>query len=257
MTSADKEPSAPGAPTAFEAWDFESLAPARAKNPEFNAPRLAARRRLAALGAALVKSAKPEGLPLLSRTSIHNPHAFNGMRVQRLWTYVTRDKGAKSKLRKVVGRDLAKDLDSAYRNAYLCFALEHEFVEVSLRIHADAWFDGQNLKKRLTAEGLQPWREALNRLDGFHLRLHDWKGEWPCGALTTEKIEEFLRYYTPGEHRLAVERRWPVPSSQGPNPVREAALQPEVPGMLLAEAQRLLPLYRYMAWSDESDFLFA
>ncbi|MFT4542777.1 MAG: hypothetical protein ACI835_005246 [Planctomycetota bacterium] len=252
MTTADKEPRAPSAPLPFEAWDFECLAPSKAGSAEFNAPRLAARRKLAALGKVLVAKGKEDGIGLLSRTSIHNPHSFNGKRVQRLWAYVARDKPAKAKLRKVVGRDLAKDLDSAYRNAYLCFAVEHECIEVSLRIHADAWFDGTNLVKRTKAEGVRGWLELLNQLKGFHLQLDSWKGEWPCGDMSVDRLEEFLKFYTPGEHWMAVQKRWPVPAG----PVRDAVMGEEVPAMLIEEAQRLLPLYRYMAWGDESDFLF-
>ena len=257
MTTADREPRAPSAPLPFEDWDFESLAPSRAGDAEFNAPRLAARRKLAALAKALIERSKGTGPALMARTSIHNPHSFNGRRVTRLWAYLTRDKPSKSKLRKVVGRDLAKDLDSAYRNAYLCFALEHEALEVSLRIHADAWFDGQNLVKRVAAEGVDAWLALLNELEGFHLKLDDWKGEWPCGQLTPERLEEFLRFYTPGEHRLTVERRWPVPSGPQAREQRAPSLGADVPELLVEQALRLLPLYRFSAWSDESDFLFS
>jgi len=31
----------------------------------------------------------------------------------------------------------------------------------------------------------------------------------------------------------------------------------DVPRQLVAEMARLVPLYRYMAWSQESDFLFS
>lgn len=194
---------------------------------------------------------------MATRTSIHNPHAFNGNRVRRLWAYVTRDKAAKGKLRKVLGRDLAKDLDSAYRNAYLCLALEHEAIEVSLRIHPDGWYDGQNLVKRLKTEGVKEWQELLNGLEGFQLKMHDWKGEWRCGDLTPERLEEYLRFYTPGEHTLAVERRWPVPAGPAMRAMREPVFGEGVPAMLVEEALKLVPLYRFTAWSPEADFLFS
>lgn len=257
MPPQDTEPRPLAGRPPFDDWDFEGLAPSKASKADFNDRRLAARRKLAGLGKDLVAAGKEEGLGLLSRTSIHNPHAFNGNRVKRLWAYVTRDKKAKSGLRKVLGRDLAKDLDSAYRNAYLCVALEHEAIEVSLRIHPDAWYDGQNLVKRLKAEGVQAWRGLLNQLEGFQLRMHDWKGEWRCGELTPEQLEEYLRFYTPGEHALAVERRWPVPAGPAMRAAREPVLAEGVPAMLVEEAARLLPLYRFTAWSDESSFLFS
>ena len=262
MPSPSTEPRPPKELVAFEARDLAGLTSARAGDSQYNEWRLAARRKLAGLAHALVGRAKAQDLALDSRTSLHSPYVLNGMRVSRLWAYVTRAKKSKTKLRKVVGPDLAKDLDSAYRNLYLCVALEADALEVSLRIHSDAWFDGQNLVKRVAAEGLGGWLAELNRLDGFRLRLDDWKGEWWCGKLTPESLEEFLRHYTPGEHRLAVERRWPVPPEGGEagaaqQIAREAIFGSETPHLLVEEMERLLPLYRYSAWSDESDFLFA
>jgi hypothetical protein len=255
MTTKPTEPEPLLDSTAFEEWDFEALAPQHARSSESNEHRLRARRKLLGLAKVFARDLRQRsGLALEARTSLHNPHAFNGNKVQRLWAYLMRPKAEKTRLRKVLGRDLAKDLDQAYRNAYLCIGLEHELLEVSLRIHPDAWFDGQNLIRRVEAEGVQAWLAILNRLDGFQLRLHDWKGEWLCGALTPEALQEFLRFYTPGEHQLVVDRRWPVPAAPG---ARAAACGPKVPGTLLAELARLEELYRFAVWSEESDFLFA
>jgi len=259
MPTQTPEPRAPKELLPFEARDLESLAPARARDKQYDEWRLVARRKLAVIAKRAVAGAKAlgeEGVELDSRTSLHHPHAFNGNRVQRLWAYITRSKKAKTRLRRTLGSDLAKDLDSAYRNLYLCVALEHDALEVSLRIHADAWYDGQNATRRLAKEGVRGWMALLNELDGYQLRLADWKGEWPCGKLTPEQVEEYLRFYTPGEHALAIERRWPVPTDPGAVAAREATFSEEVPQILVDELVRLVPLYRYMAWSDESDHLF-
>jgi hypothetical protein len=168
-----------------------------------------------------------------------------------MWTYAVRPKTEKTRLRRTIGAELAKDLDSAYRNAYLCAALEADVIEVSLRVHQDAWFDGQNLVKRVRAEGVDGWKRLLNELDGFRLRLADWKGEWPCGALTRERVEEFLKYYTPGEHSLSIEARFPAPAGS-----RQEAISPDMPARIVEMLVKLLPMYRFAAWSEESDFLF-
>ena len=251
--SAEPEPRPLTSGLVFEPWDFESLAPDRARSAEYNDRRLLARRRLGGLAKAFVARAKEDGLALASRTSIHNPHTFNANRVQRLWAYLTRPKAEKTRLRKVLGRDLAKDLDSAYRNAYLCFAIEHERIEVSFRVHVDAWYDGRNLTRRVEKDGVHAWLALLNTLEGFQLRLHDWRGEWRCGSLTPESLEEFLRFYEPGEHSLVCDRRWPVPADPA---AREQVLSDDVPGILMDELARLVPLYRFAVWSTESDYLF-
>ena len=202
----------------FEEADFRSLGDPHATDPEANGVRLAARRRLLTLGKSAAAACAAEGTKLDCRTSLHHPHRFNGNRVRRLWAYLTRPKGEKRRLRSLLGAELAKDLDAAYRNAYLCLAMETDALEVSLRIHPDAWYDGQNLKNKVERSSPADWLAELNRLPGFRLRLHDWKGEWRCGELEPEQLEEFLGYYVPGDHALAVERRWPAPPRPAPAP---------------------------------------
>jgi hypothetical protein len=248
----DVEPRAQSGEVVFAEADFRALADPLCRDPQWNGARLAARTKLATLGKRAAARCEVLGLALDTRSSIHNPHPFNHMRVTRLWTYLMRRKADKAKLRKELGPDLAKDLDAAYRNAYLCIALEADAIEVSLRIHADAWIDATNLTRRVQREGTKPLLRVLQELGGFHLRLHDWKGEWPCSSIETSRLEEFLRFWKPGEHRFAVERRWPAPAG-----ARAHVLGTGVESELLRELERLVPLYRHVAWSADSDYLFA
>lgn len=252
-TAPAREPRPVTGPILFEEGDFHGLSEGLCGDRQYDDRRLKARRKLLALGKQAVSRISEAGGPKLEvRTSLHNPHMFNGMRVRRLWAYLTRAKADKRKLRGVLGADLAKDLDAAYRNAYLCLAIEAEALEVSLRIHPDAWYDGQNLKNRVEREGIGPWKELLNALPGWRLRLHDWKGEWRCGELSTDSLEEFLKSWTPGEHSLAVEMRLPAPAG-----ARGAALEEGTAEGMLGELERLVDLYRFTVWSGESDFLFS
>lgn len=248
----DPEPRAKAELVPFTEGDFHALSSACSRDPQYNDRRLELRRKLLSLGKVFGGEALAAGLALDARTSLHNPQAFNHMQVKRMWVYLCRTKKEKARLRKTIGADLAKDLDAAYRNAYLCAAVESDAIEVSLRMHADAWFDGQNMANRAKREGLEGWNGVLNALEGYRLKLADWKGEWICGALTREKLEEFLKYYKPGEHALSVERRFDAPPG-----ARGEALSPEMPARVVDELARLVPLYRYGAWSEESDFLFS
>ena len=254
----DLEPAPLAALAPFEEGDFHALSEPLGRDSQYNDRRLATRRKLGAIAKlaleALGADAKRSGgaLELAQRTSLHQPHVFNHMRVRRLWAYICRGKKEKTRLRRVLGADLGKDLDAAYRNAYLCVAVEEAAIEVSLKIHPEAWFDGQNLVNRTHKEGLAIFLALLNRTAGYRLTLDDWKGEWLCGQLTSDRLREFFKYYKPGELGLAVQRRWPAPPG-----ARAAALAPDVPETLARELVELLPLYRYAAWSMESDFLFA
>ena len=243
--------------TRFEEGDFHALSEGLQRDPQYNDRRLATRRKLAAVAAEFLRRWKEssharEGMAELSaRTSLHQPHAFNHMQVKRQWAYICRGKREKSRLKQALGAELAKDLDAAYRNAYLCVAVEAQALEVSLRIHPDAWFDGQNLLRRIEREGSEIWRALLNTLPGFRLQLDNWKGEWLCGKLDGDRLAEFLRYYKPGELGLALIQRLPAASGQ-----RELACAEGTPLALVEALETLVPLYRYMAWSKESDFLF-
>lgn len=254
----DAEPSARAELLPFEEGDFHCLSSGLSRDPQYNDRRLVLRRKLLSLAKVFAAEAALAGTALDVRTSLHTPSTFNHMQVRRLWAYAVRSKAEKKRLKGVLGADLAKDLDAAYRNAYLCVALEADALEVSLRIHADAWYDGQNLVNRVKREGLEGleglegWKAALNALPGYHLRLADWKGEWPCGALDRTKLEEFLKYYKPAEHALVVERRRPAAPG-----ARAALFEPGVPRAIVDDLARLVPLYRFTAWSQESDFLFA
>lgn len=247
----DPEPSAAAELKPLEEGDFHALSPALARDPQYNDRRLVLRRKLLSLGKVFAAEAADLGVAFDVRSSLHAPSTFNHMQVKRLWVYAVRGKSEKKRLKGVLGADLAKDLDAAYRNAYLCAAVEADAVEVSLRIHADAWFDGANLVKRVAQEGYDGWKRELNRLEGYRLKLADWKGEWLLGNLGRERLEEFLKYYKPAEHALVVERRWPAPPG-----ARAALCGPDVPRQLVDEMKRLVPLYRFTAWSEESSFLF-
>jgi hypothetical protein len=249
----EPEPRPASGAIAFAEGDFHALSEPLDRDPQFDGARLETRRKLLALGKRAAKElAEPHGRTLDQRTSIHHPRPFNGMRVRRLWAYLMRPKKEKTLLRRTLGAELAKDLDAAYRNAYLCLAVEAEALEVSFRIHRDAWYDGQNLVRRVGAEGLDGWLALLRQLEGFTLRMDDWKGEWPLGPdLDSQRLNEYLGYYVPGDHALTIDRRFPAPRG-----ARDHAFGPEVPDLLLAELARLAPLYRYAVWSDESPFLF-
>jgi len=248
----EPEPDARAELAPFAEGDFHALSSGLARDPQYNDKRLETRRKLLSLAKVLAARAKADcELALEARTSLHNPTTFNQMQVRRLWAYLTRPKKEKARLRQTLGSDLGKDLDAAYRNAFLCAAIESDGFEISLRIHADAWFDGQNLLKRVAAGGFDEWKRQLNALGGYRLRLADWKGEWLCGSLTREKLEEFLRFYKPGEHALAVERRISAPPG-----ARGECLAPEFPARVVDELLRLVPLYRFSAWSEESNWLF-
>ncbi|MEW6072198.1 MAG: hypothetical protein AB1726_06315 [Planctomycetota bacterium] len=246
------EPSPARGTVTFAEGDFHALSAALAADPQFNNRRLETRRKILALGKIAAREAGRHGQILDCRSSLHHPHPLNGMRVTRIRAALFRGKGERRRLAGILGAELGGDLASAHRNGHLFLSIEAEALEAGLSLHPEAWYDGQNLVNRVQREGIGPWRAELNSLGvPWRLQMHDWKGRWDCGALTTEALEEYLSYYRPGDHRLAVSRRWPAPPG-----ARGAALGPAAGEEIVAEALRLLPLYRFTVWSAASDFLF-
>ena len=162
-----------------------------------------------------------------------------------MWAYACRgEEGEEARCAATLGAELAKDLDAAYRNAYLCAAVESDALEVSLRIHADAWYDGQNLVNARKKEGLDAWLAILlNELEGFRLRLADWKGEWLCGALTAASargVPEVL------QARRARARRSSGGSPAPPGARGAGARSARCRADWSTRCVRLVPLYRYI-----------
>lgn len=249
----DSEPRPAGGEIRFEEGDLHGLTEGCAHDPQFNDRRLVLRRKLLALGKRFV-AGLGAGLGLEARSSLHHPHALNGGVVRRMWVSIGRGKAERRRLARELGPELGKDLDSAHRNAHLLLAVEPQAFEIAFRIRSEAWTDGRNLERRIEAEGERPLLALLRELEGFRARIEGWKGEWSCGSLEPEELREWLGYHVPGERGIVVERRWPAPV-EAPQ-VRAAFFEPGVPDGLLEELARLLPLYRYAAWSRESDFLF-
>src|SRR5262245_20132376 len=202
MTAAAAEP-----PTSFAASDFRAFEKEKWRNEAWNGDRLIVKRRLLALGKSLQDALKPAGLDLVARASLHHPYTFNAYCVSEMWTYLSRK--SRGALKMLFGEDLGKDLDPNYVQLLLLLSIDFDGVGLALRIHPQAWWEGQNVKNKCADETrLLEFRALLNALDGFVLSIHDYKKEYRCGKLFRDDVSTFFQYYTPGNHWLNLRRRW-------------------------------------------------
>ncbi|MFQ5655739.1 MAG: hypothetical protein ACE5GW_13540 [Planctomycetota bacterium] len=233
----------------FLPTDFERFRPELQRDRTHNAARLEVRRKLDALGKALAKSLSGPDLALTSRASLHHPYRFNRFRVESQWVYLSRAEKERRELKRILGVELGRDLDQNYVHAILVLEIHQHGLGTAIRIHKDAWWDGENLKRSLSAADR---REAFARLLGalpcHGLHIHDHRRIRPCAEITPEEIAETLRYYTPGEHWLHISREIP---RDDPFVTDEG-----LPARLEEEFRSLLPVYRSMRWSPENNFLF-
>lgn len=222
--------------------DFLAYEKHRQDDPEYNALRLSVRRKLKAIADECVKRAKPLGVELSSQAGLHHPYSFNSFRVREQRAYCCRSKKQRSKLAKFFGDALGKDAETHYIQTVIEVSLDDQVVEAALRIHPQAWWDGEHLKKHVAeSDGMEAWCAALKELPpGFGLRMHDWKKVYWANSVNRQEMTEYFGSYTPGNHWLHLVRELP----------REDALemQDEAAEWLLTSMLALLPAYEMILW---------
>ena len=228
---------------AFLERDFKAYEKHRQDDPEYNALRLSVRRKLKAMADAVQKEAKPLGTDLSAQAGLHHPYTFNAYRVREQRAYLCRGTKERKKLSAFFGEALGKDAETHYIQTVLEVCLDDQIVEAALRIHPQAWWDGENLKKKLLGDpaALDEFVRQLRALPpGFNLKLHDWKKDHWCSQAKAVEVKEMLQHYTPGEHWLHVQRQLPKEDA--------LAMGPEGETWVRSSLLALLPIYRSILW---------
>ena len=222
--------------------DFLAYERYRQDDPEYNALRLSVRRKLAALIEPVKKLAKERGVDLKAQGGLHHPYSFNSFRVREQRAYLCRSDKERKALGSFFGDALGKDAETHYIQTVLELSLDDQVVEAALRIHPQAWWDGQNFKKKCaTQDGHRECLTALNALPkGFVLLMHDWKKEYVCGALPSDQLDEYVDTYTPGNHWLHLRRL--LRRDQA------LALGNGIEGWVIESLLALLPVYSFILW---------
>ena len=229
---------------AFLERDFLAYERHRQDDPEFNALRLSVRRKLKGMADRVQKSAKPLGVDLSAQAGLHHPYTFNAYRVKEQRAYLCRGTKERKKLASFFGEALGKDAETHYIQTVLEVCLDDEIVEAALRVHPQAWWDGENLKKKLLndSDEMESFCQMLKALPpGFNLKLHDWRADHWCASLKPSGVKELLKHYTPGEHWLHVQRQLP----------KEDALElgTEAESWVSSSLLSLLPVYKSILWT--------
>ncbi len=230
-------------PEAFLERDFLAYEKHLQKNPEYNALRLAVRRKLKGLVDHVAKAAKGQDVALSSQAGLHHPYVFNGYRVREQRAYLCRSPKERKKLAAFFGEALGKDAETHYIQTVLEVSLDDQVVESALRIHPQAWWDGQNLKKKVSEdpEFCEQWAERLRALPpGFVLRLHDWRKNWWAVSIKPHDLREYFEAYTPGEHWLHLVRELPKEDA--------VDMGDDGPEWLAQSMLALLPVYESILW---------
>lgn len=233
----------------FMATDFLAFERHKWSDSEYNAERLALKRKLQKIGEAIQGRLKRAGGDLTLRTSIHNPYRFNGNRVDSLWLYLAPSDRAKKPLRDLLGVEFAADTDASYFHVNLVLEIDFEGLSVGLRVNEKAWWDTQNAKGRCSErEGAEEFARRLNEVrGGYVLFMHDWKKEYRCGQLRWDDILDYFRYFEAGKHRMRIDR---FVGKDDP-----CIDEPEFFPRIAEEFVSLLPIYEFLLWSPDNNHL--
>jgi hypothetical protein len=243
----------------FTDRDFDAYAPNKWKSNVFNRERLEVKQKLLALATELGGALKAtDGSPLTCEASVEHPALWNHKQVEAQHVFFSRNEGARKELDRIIDRarpmtSMLEDPTPQRNHVFLSVTIDHERVEFALKLHPDARVDRQNLERKLA----EHWeRETFIGLahalpDGYRVGITG-QSMISSGAMDEASLKELLaglaKPELPGKtHWLFVER------SLSRTDVKTAA------GGLVdaarSELEALLPIYHFIAWSRDNDFV--
>ena len=247
----------------FTAADFDAYQPKKWKSNVFNRERLEVKQKLVALGRALQGAMlAPDGSPLAAEPSVEHPTLWNHKQVEAQHLYFSRNEGARKELDAIIerGKSIASMIDdpSPQRNhLFLAVTLSEQAIELSLKLHPDARVDRENLERKCDDHfEREKLLHLLRGLDGFRV------GITPDVVSVTDldegKLLELVAQLAKGASPQALTLGAPHRLFYvGRALARDAALA--AGAALVDEAKRLfeslLPVYRFIAWSRDNDFV--
>jgi transcription antitermination factor NusG len=246
----------------FTSADFDAYQQKKWKSNVFNRERLEVKQKLVALGRELQGAmVGPDGSPLANEASVEHPALWNHKQVEAQHLYFSRNEGARKELDAIIdrGKTLASLIDdpTPQRNhLFLAVTLTEQAIELSLKLHPDASVDRENLERK-TSDHFE--REKLLHLlhglgDGYRVGVTPELA--PVAEVDTERLEHVIAQLgrpaalaVPGapQRLFYVGRALP----------RDEAV---AAGAALVDKARagldaLMPVYRFIAWSRDNDFL--
>jgi len=243
----------------FTEKDFDAYAPQKRKSNVFNRERLEVKQKLVALGREVAGGlTATDGSPLLCEASVEHPALWNHKQVEAQHLFFSRNEGARKELDRIIDRSrpmatMLEDPTPQRNHIFLAVSIGHEQIELAVKLHPDARVDRQNLERKLG----EHWeREKLVDLlrslpAGYRLGVTGAttvaSGDASEDALRTA-LAELARPELPGHiHWLVVERS--VPRAEA------AAAGAEILGTARRELLALLPIYHFVAWTRDNDFV--
>ena len=243
--------------------DFEAYAPRKWKSNVFNRERLEVKQKLLGLGKALASGvASVDGSPLTLEASVEHPAQWNHKQVDAQHIFLSRNEAARKELDAILAKGesfatLLADPTPQRNHIFLAVTVGHERLEIALKLHADARVDRQNLERRI--------EDHFEREKVIEL-LRNLPGEFQLG-LTTGTLAPTSSTNEGQLAELIAGLAAPSPMAIPGTPQKllfigrsfsRAEVVAAGPGFFDVARQALaalLPIFHFIGWSRENDYL--
>lgn len=248
--------------------DFDCYEPRKWKSNVFNRERLEVKQKLVALARSVGGSVLgADGSPLFIEASVEHPALWNHKQVDSQSVYFSRHEAARKELDGFIDRSkpmasLVDDPTPQHNHVFLAITVGHEVLEASLRLHPDARVDRQNLERKLDdyyeAERLVSLLSALPH--GYRVGVTPDLtplSELGEGSVTLEALHEVMGKLPPGG-ALPMPGQLPRLFYIGialPRSEAVALDADELASWVSERLSELAPIYRFLAWSRDNDFV--
>jgi hypothetical protein len=248
----------------FSNRDFDAFAPQKWRSNAFTRERLEVKQKLVALGRSLVSGLSgADGSPLAVDASVEYPALWNHKQVEAQHIFFFRNEGARRELDLIIDRQrplaqIIEDPSPQKNHLLLVLTIAHDEVAIALKLHPDADVDRRNLERRcedfFEREKLIRFVHALD--DDFAaglLAVGAGSAAPPAdkavavSGLTDEMLQRLIGQFVTAKEFLYLGRSF----ARGDARLASA----EFEHVARASLEALMPLYKFIAWSRENDFL--
>lgn len=240
--------------TGFNNEDFDAYLEKKRTSNVYNLERLEVKQKLTALGKLLGPSLTAlDGSILAQELSTEHPALWNGHRVDSQMLFFSRNEESRRHLDGIISRErtiasLVDDPSPQRNHIFLSLTIDHEGVEIALKVHADASVDRDNLQRKCEDYfQREKLRHAITSLpEEFRIGFGGQEVQ-PTKALSDEGLVKLIADLPGKNHWFTVGAtfgRW------------DGRLAEADFAQLAAQyLKALLPVMHIMAWSRDNDSL--
>jgi hypothetical protein len=238
--------------------DFEAYAPKKWKSNVFNRERLEVKQKLLELGRSLVGGlVSGDGSPLELEASVEHPALWNHKQVEAQHIFFSRNQEARKELDGIIDRQksiasLIEDPSPQRNHLFLAVSLQHESIEVAVKLHPDARVDRQNLERKCEDHFEREKLVHLVRGLGAPFRVGVTPDLTPAESLGDPALVAAIGRLSAGETSGAAGLLY-----VGRAFARAEALAAggELVTRMREALTALLGIYRFIAWTRDNDFV--